>query len=117
MFDCNFFISGAPGTPPPRNLVRKLHATNGLNNNYSMRDEFVADMMMKNHQQLLSDFAGLSLDSAYNGLIPPPGAPTSPPSNGAGHAFFGNGGGGNMRMMAPPHTMAMQSPFYYYGGV
>lgn len=108
---------GAPGTPPPRNLVRKLHATNGLNNNYSMRDEFVADMMMKNHQQLLSDFAGLSLDSAYNGLIPPPGAPTSPPSNGAGHAFFGNGGGGNMRMMAPPHTMAMQSPFYYYGGV
>ena len=60
----NFIIfSGAPGTPLPRNLVRKLYVTNGLNNNnnFNIRDqEYLTEMMLKN-QQFISDFAGLSL--------------------------------------------------------
>jgi len=103
---------GAPGTPPPRNLVRKLQASNGLSNHIMRESDFV-EMMLKN-QQLLSDFAGLSLNPAYNGLIPPPGAPTSPTSNVAGHDFYGVGSG-NLRMMAPPAMSAQNSPFYYYG--
>lgn len=102
---------GAPGTPPPRNLVRKLHASNSFNN-YIMSDSDFVEIMLKN-QQFISDFAGLSLDSTYNGLIPPPGAPTSPPSNDTGHAFFG-GGSGNLRMMVPPAMSLQSPPFYYY---
>lgn len=112
---------GAPGTPLPRNLVRKLYDSNiGQNNQFNIRDQQqFAEMMLKNHQ-FLSEFAGLSLAdsvSAYNGMIPP-GAPTSPPSSGASHAhFFDHNGHGNMRFMAPPN-MSMQSPlFNYYGGL
>jgi len=112
---------GAPGTPLPRNLVRKLYDSNiGQNNQFNIRDQQqFAEMMLKNHQ-FLSEFAGLSLAdsvSAYNGMIPP-GAPTSPPSTGASHAhFFDHNGHGNMRFMAPPN-MSMQSPlFNYYGGL
>merc|ERR1712083_244238 len=101
---------GAPGTPPPRNLVRKLQATNSLSN-HIMRESDLVEIMLKN-QQLISDFAGLSLNSAYNGLIPPPGAPTSPNSN--GQDFYGVGSG-NLRMMAPPAMSGQSSPFYYYG--
>ena len=115
------FVLGAPGTPLPRNLVRKLYDSNiGQNNQFNIRDQQqFAEMMLKNHQ-FLSEFAGLSLAdsvSAYNGMIPP-GAPTSPPSTGASHAhFFDHNGHGNMRFMAPP-TMPMQSPlFNYYGGL
>ena len=115
------FVLGAPGTPLPRNLVRKLYDSNiGQNNQFNIRDQQqFAEMMLKNHQ-FLSQFAGLSLDdsvSAYNGMIPP-GAPTSPPSTGASHAqFFDHNGHGNMRFMAPPN-MSMQSPlFNYYGGL
>jgi len=104
---------GAPGTPPPRNLVRKLQASSGLNNHIMRESDFV-EIMLKN-QQLISDFAGLSLNSAYNGLIPPPGAPpTSPTSNVTGHDFYGVGNG-NLRMMAPPTMSTQSSPFYYYG--
>ena len=116
-----FGFLGAPGTPLPRNLVRKLYDSNiGQNNQFNIRDQQqFAEMMLKNHQ-FLSEFAGLSLAdsvSAYNGMIPP-GAPTSPPSTGASHAhFFDHNGHGNMRFMAPP-TMSMQSPlFNYYGGL
>ena len=115
------FVLGAPGTPLPRNLVRKLYDSNiGQNSQFNIRDQQqFAEMMLKNHQ-FLSQFAGLSLEdsvSAYNGMIPP-GAPTSPPSTGASHAqFFDHSGHGNMRFMAPP-TMSMQSPlFNYYGGL
>lgn len=101
---------GAPGTPPPRNLVRKLQATNSLSN-HIMRESDLVEIMLKN-QQLISDFAGLSLNSAYNGLIPPPGAPTSPNSN--GQDFYGVGSG-NLRMMAPPAMSGQSPPFYYYG--
>jgi len=100
---------GTPrGTPSPRDCLR----------------------MLQNYQMLDSDFAALTFNSAFNGMIPPP--PTSPRSNGFGHAFFGNGSGnyrmmapptpngggsGNWRMMAPPTAMPAQShhPFYYYG--
>ena len=72
-------------------------------------------MMLKNNQHFISDFAALSLGSAYNGVIPPPGAPISPLPNGAAdHAFFG-AGSGNMRMMAPPSMPPVQHPLYYYG--
>ena len=108
-----YFVTGAPGTPPPRNLVRKLQASSGLNNHIMRESDFV-EIMLKN-QQLISDFAGLSLNSAYNGLIPPPGAPpTSPTSNVTGHDFYGVGNG-NLRMMAPPTMSTQSSPFYYYG--
>merc|ERR1712080_7551 len=90
----------AQGIPP-------IHASNGFNN-YNMNEP---DFAKKMH-----DFAALSLDSAYNKLIPPLGGPTSPPSNGANHAFFG-AGSGNVKMNAPS-TLSAQSPtFYYYGSV
>ena len=89
----------------------KLPTYNGTVQN----DQDYAKMMLKNNQHFISDFAALSLGSAYNGVIPPPGAPISPPPNGAAdHAFFG-AGSGNMRMMAPPSMPPVQHPLYYYG--
>jgi len=106
---------GAPGTPPPRNLVRKLYASNSLNNYNNMRESEIIEIMLKN-QQFISDFAGLSLDSCYNGRIPPPGTPTSPPhSNGVVPSMY-TGGSGSLRMMAPPAMSPHSPPFYYYGG-
>jgi len=105
-----------PGTqdfssPPINSETGKLSTYNGLVQN----DQDYAKMMLKNNQHFISDFAALSLGSAYNGVIPPPGAPISPPPNGAAdHAFFG-AGSGNMRMMAPPSMPPVQHPLYYYG--
>ena len=85
-----------------------------FNDGIIQNDDY-AKMMLKNNQHFISDFAALSLGSAYNGVIPPPGAPISPPPNGAAdHAFFG-AGSGNMRMMAPPSMPPVQHPLYYYG--
>lgn len=98
-------------SPPIDYEPGKLPTYNGIVQN----DQDYAKMMLKNNQHFISDFAALSLGSAYNGVIPPPGAPISPPPNGAAdHAFFG-AGSGNMRMMAPPSMPPVQHPLYYYG--
>lgn len=98
-------------SPPIDSEIGKLSTYNGTVQN----DQEYAKMMLKNNQHFISDFAALSLGSAYNGVIPPPGAPISPPPNGAAdHAFFG-AGSGNMRMMAPPSMPPVQHPLYYYG--
>jgi RNA recognition motif-containing protein len=97
--------------PPIDSETGKLPTYNGIVQN----DQDYAKMMLKNNQHFISDFAALSLGAAYNGVIPPPGAPISPPPNGAAdHAFFG-AGSGNMRMMAPPSMPPVQHPLYYYG--
>lgn len=97
--------------PPIDSETGKLPTYNGIVQN----DQDYAKMMLKNNQHFISDFTALSLGSAYNGVIPPPGAPISPPPNGAAdHAFFG-AGSGNMRMMAPPSMPPVQHPLYYYG--
>ena len=98
-------------SPPIDFETGKLPTYNGIVQN----DQDYAKMMLKNNQHFISDFAALSLGSAYNGVIPPPGAPISPPPNGtADHAFFG-AGSGNMRMMAPSSMPPVQHPLYYYG--
>ena len=66
---------GAQNIPP-------IHTSSGFNN-YNMKDQEFDKMMMKN-PQFVADFAALSVDSNYDGIIPPLGGPTSPPSNGAG---------------------------------
>jgi len=102
---------GTQDTSSPPIDFGKLATYNGIVQN----DQDYAKMMLKNNQHFISDFAALSLGSAYNGVIPPPGAPISPPPNGAAdHAFFG-AGSGNMRMMAPPSMPPVQHPLYYYG--
>jgi len=83
--------------------ISPIHASNGFNN-YNMNEPGFA--------KTLHDFAALSLDSAYKGLIPPLGGPTSPSSNGAGHSFFG-AGSGNLTMNAPSNLSALSPPFYY----
>merc|ERR1719228_262764 len=88
--------------------ISPILASNGFNN-YNMIEPGFAKMT--------HDFASLSLDdTAYNGLIPPLGGPTSPPSNGAGHSFFG-AGSGNLSMNAPSTLSALSPPFYYYGSI
>lgn len=104
-----FFIIiylGAPGTPPPRNLVRKLTTTSNGLNPYNIHEYFEMMAMKYSHQ-------GGAPPSSFGGLIPS-GPPSSPPplgSGGSGNFFNGNG----MRMMQPPPMMQYPSPFYYYG--
>jgi len=111
---------GAPeirGYATPDTIPQAIDSETKLpmyNDGIIQNDDY-AKMMLKNNQHFISDFAALSLGSAYNGVIPPPGAPISPPPNGAAdHAFFG-AGSGNMRMMAPPSMPPVQHPLYYYG--
>ncbi len=98
---------GAPGTPPPRSLMRKL------------ANPPPASAVMPNNQ--LQEYYEMYLRSlaeyAASAGVPPSGgipqAPISPPasSSSSGQGFFN----GNMRMMAPPTPLPFQSPLYYYG--
>ena len=96
---------GAPGTPPPRSLVRQL-------NSFERPEDY--DMALK-YVKFVNQFGF----QPQPGLIPQ-GPPTSPPpmNGGNGNAFFNP----NIRMMAPPppgmgppHPMAaFPFPFQYY---
>jgi len=94
--------AGIRGLESQGTEISSIHASKGFNN-YNMNGPGFA--------KTLHDFAALSIDSAYNGLIPPLGGPTSPPSNGAGNSFFG-AGSGNLSTLS-----ALSPPFYYYGSI
>lgn len=109
---------GAPGTPPPRSLIRKLNtlsnpvgssgtAPSSLFNYQKLYEDFYE--MVKSNQGMLNEFAG-----EFQGIIPPPGAPTSPtqPQSNGGHAFLG---GTTTARLFPAPPLSMQSPFYFYG--
>ena len=102
---------GAPGTPPPRSLMRKLA---------NPPPAALTSAPMPNNNQLHEYYEmylrSLAEYAATNGVPTGPGgipqAPISPPASSntsSGQGFFN----GNMRAMAPP--MPFQSPLYYYG--
>jgi len=109
-----FGMRRTPGTGIRAQNIPPIHTSSGFNN-YNMKDQEFTKMMMKN-PQFVADFAALSVDSNYDGLIPPLGGPTSPPSNSAGPVFFG-AGSGNLRMSAPSNMSVQSSPIYYYGSI
>ena len=93
---------GAPGTPPPRSLIRKLaHPASAIPNNNQLQEYY--EMYLRS----LAEFAS----AHQTGAIPQ--APISPPaSSSSGQGFFN----GNMRVMAPTTPLPpFQSPLYYYG--
>ena len=84
---------GAPGTAPPRSLVRQLTKMDQIYDNAVKYEKFLN---------------GMGFQAGF-----PQGPPTSPPPlTGNGTAFFNP----NLRMMAPapPHPLAFQPyPLYY----
>jgi len=104
---------GAPGTLPPRSLLRKLNALSMGGYQPQMNNGFyeeVADMMQR--LSMTSAGGGERGCESFNSGVIPPGAPNSPPANGLNSpAFFGN----NMRMIGSA-PIPMQSPFFPYTG-
>lgn len=110
---------GAPGTPPPRNLMRKLAAasTNFYPPATALQDFYEMTNFTKSRHFDFQNVAAAAAAAGGHGGGPdgpagfnlPPGIPHSPPGAASNSVAFFNS---NMRMMAPN---MLQPPFYYYG--
>ena len=107
---------GAPGTPPPKNLVRHLHRFAVPDQEMVYPDKFCGKMINSEYPYHTHGM------NAAHGMIPH-GPPTSPPPIGNGNGAGGFHFNPNMRMMPPtvPHPQNMAAaagvplfPLYYH---
>jgi len=107
---------GAPGTPPPKNLVRHLHRFAVPDQEMVYPDKFCGKMINSEYP-----YHTHGMNAAAHGMIPH-GPPTSPPPIGNGNGAGGFHFNPNMRMMPPvPHPQNMAAaagvplfPLYYH---
>ena len=112
---------GAPGTPPPKNLVRHLH-----HRFHAMADQDLVAFHQEKYcgKMINSEYppyhpnAAHGMNAAAAGMIPH-GPPTSPPPIGNGNGAGGFHYNPNMRMMPPPPPQNMAAavplfPLYYH---